>query len=165
MPKPTRSDVRAVDPVLTNLLVGFMNEDAAYVANQAVDAIPVTSSAGTYFIFDKKYWFQDDMPNRAWGGDYATGGFGLSTSTYETEQYAKSFVIPDETRAYFLKQPIPHGISAKLERKGTGVGVLIARLIFRRYGGDLELLWSEPGKGTALRIMLPCAHESTPKEE
>lgn len=97
--KPTRSDVRAVDPVLTNLLVGFMNAEAGYVANQAVDAIPVDSSAGTYFIFDKKYWFLDDMPNRAWGSDYATGGFGLSTGTYETEQYAKAFPIPTETRA------------------------------------------------------------------
>ena len=64
MPKPTRTDVRAVDPVLTNLLVGFMNDDMGYVANQAVSDIPVNSSEGTYFIFDKKYWFLDDMPKR-----------------------------------------------------------------------------------------------------
>jgi signal transduction histidine kinase len=73
--------------------------------------------------------------------------------------------IPDETRPYFLKQSIPHETSIKMERKGTGVGVLIARLIFRRYGGDLELLWSERGKGTVLRITLPCAQESTPREK
>ena len=64
--------------------------------------------------------------------------------------------IPDEARTYFLKEPIPREVKIKLDSKGSGVGVLIARLIFRRYGGDVELLWSERGKGTTLRIVLPC---------
>ncbi|MGD9099521.1 MAG: GAF domain-containing protein [Anaerolineae bacterium] len=63
--------------------------------------------------------------------------------------------IPDKALDYFLKKPIPQEIKEKLDSKGTGVGVLIARLIFRRYGGNLELAWSEPGKGTALDITLP----------
>jgi signal transduction histidine kinase len=70
--------------------------------------------------------------------------------------------IPVETRAYFLKQPVPHEVKAELGRKGTGVGVLIARLVFRRYGGELKLLWSEQGKGTTLRIILPRAQANAP---
>jgi GAF domain-containing protein len=72
--------------------------------------------------------------------------------------------IPDQARDYFLKKPIPQDIKEKLDNKGTGVGVLIARLIFRRYGGDLKLAWSEPGKGTALDMTLPRAKGSAEGE-
>lgn len=58
--------------------------------------------------------------------------------------------IPDYAREHFLKDRIP-----KEDGSGTGVGVLIARLIFRRYGGELALLWTEPGLGTILEILLP----------
>ena len=99
MSKPTQTDVRAVDPVLTNMLVGYMNEDARFVADRAFPGVPVASSQGTYFIFDEKYWMADDAELRAWGADYAEGGFGLSTGNYATAQYARSHAIPDETRA------------------------------------------------------------------
>jgi len=99
MSKPTRTDVRAVDPVLTNMLVGYMNEPARFVADRAAPGIPVNSSAGTFFVFDQKYWMLDDAKERAWGGDFPEGGFGMSTDTYKTEQWATSHSIPDETRA------------------------------------------------------------------
>jgi hypothetical protein len=99
MSKPTMTDVRAVDPVLTNMLVGYMNEDTRFVADRAFPGVPVDSSEGTYFIFDEKYWMADDAKARAWGADYPEGGFGLSTGTYSTIQYASSHAIPDEVRA------------------------------------------------------------------
>jgi signal transduction histidine kinase len=58
--------------------------------------------------------------------------------------------IPDYAREHFLKDRIP-----KEDGSGTGVGVLIAQLIFRRYGGELSLLWTETGRGTTLEILLP----------
>ena len=99
MSKPTQTDVRAVDPVLTNMLVGYQNEDTRFVADRVFPGVPVNSSQGTYFIFDEKYWMADDAQLRAWGSDFAEGGFGLSTGTYATEQYAASHAIPDEVRA------------------------------------------------------------------
>ncbi len=60
--------------------------------------------------------------------------------------------ISEEIRPNFLKEPIPPELVGS---GSTGIGVLIAQYIFRAFGGDLELLWSEPRRGTALRITLP----------
>jgi GAF domain-containing protein len=60
--------------------------------------------------------------------------------------------IPEEVRPYFLKKQIPKEFTSA---GGTGIGVLIARYILRTFGGDLEVLWSEPERGTALRVTLP----------
>jgi signal transduction histidine kinase len=69
--------------------------------------------------------------------------------------------IPAAAKDYFLKRPIPKEIKDQLGTSGTGVGVLIAQLILRHYGGDLKLAWSERGKGTALDITLPCVQINT----
>lgn len=60
--------------------------------------------------------------------------------------------ISERIHPYFLQERIPPELSGS---GGTGIGVLIARYIFRAFGGDLELAWSEPGLGTALRVTLP----------
>jgi signal transduction histidine kinase len=60
--------------------------------------------------------------------------------------------IPDGVRPRFLKDRIPQDIT---DSGSTGIGALIAKYIFRAYGGDLELLWSERGQGTTLCITLP----------
>jgi signal transduction histidine kinase len=60
--------------------------------------------------------------------------------------------ISDRIRPYFLKERIPQQFTGT---GSTGIGGLIARYIFRAFSGDLELLWSESGRGTALRITLP----------
>jgi signal transduction histidine kinase len=58
--------------------------------------------------------------------------------------------LSEKVRPYFLKQQIPKEFTS-----GSGIGALIAQYIFRTFGGDLELLWSEPSRGTALRVLLP----------
>jgi len=67
--------------------------------------------------------------------------------------------IPEQCLPHFLKGPIPK----KDGQNGTGTGVLIARSIILYYDGELELLWSEPGRGTALRIVLPVAKKTQEK--
>jgi len=99
MPLPTINDVQAVDPVLTNLLVGYMQSDSRFVASRVFPVVPVDKDSGTYFIFTKKYWFVDELEQRAPGAIYAAGGFGVSSTTYTTIQYAKEYIIADETRA------------------------------------------------------------------
>jgi signal transduction histidine kinase len=58
--------------------------------------------------------------------------------------------LSEKVRSYFLQRQIPKQFTS-----GSGIGALIAKIIFRAFGGDLELLWSEPQRGTALRIVLP----------
>jgi len=98
MAQPTSNDVQAVDPVLTNMLVGYMQADARFVASRAFPAVFVDKDSGTYYIFDKKYWFTDELAARAPGGPFARAGFGVSTATYLTNQFALAVPIADETR-------------------------------------------------------------------
>jgi GAF domain-containing protein len=66
--------------------------------------------------------------------------------------------IPRKALGYFLKGHVPVG--AKRYRRGSGMGALTSKFILRSYGGDLELLWTEEEKGTALRISLPVVQDA-----
>lgn len=60
--------------------------------------------------------------------------------------------LPDKVRPYFLEKQVPREFTS-----GSGIGVLIAKIIFRAFGGSLELLWSGRQRGTALQIILPAS--------
>jgi hypothetical protein len=99
MPFPSVSDVQAVDPVLTNMMIGYAQGDARFIANRVFPVVPVEKDSGTYYILTKAYWFADDMKRRAPGTPYARGGFGVSTSTYTTAQWAIAYPVADEERS------------------------------------------------------------------
>lgn len=99
MALPTLNSVQAVDPVLTNMLVGYKQADTRFVAGRAFPNIPVEKDSGTYYIFTKKYWFLDEMKSRAPGAQFARAGYGVSSTTFSTLQYGLEHVIPDEIRA------------------------------------------------------------------
>lgn len=102
MPQITLKDVQAVEPVLTNMLVSYMQADSRFVADRVFPGVPVSIDSGTYYIFTKKYWFLDEMKVRAPGTPFAEGGIGLETDTYKTAQWALAFSIADEVRANSL---------------------------------------------------------------
>jgi hypothetical protein len=99
MSLPTVSDVQPVDPILTNLALGYMQADSRFVADKVFPGVSVDKDSGTYFIYTKKYWFLNEMKTRAPGGQYARAGFGVESSTYVTQQWALSYPIPDEVQA------------------------------------------------------------------
>lgn len=96
---PTTNDVQAVDPVLTNMLIGYMQDDMRFVAGRVFPSVPVEKDSGTYYIITKKYFFFDDLAVRAPGSDFGQLGFGVSSSTYTTLQYAAEIPLADEVRA------------------------------------------------------------------
>jgi hypothetical protein len=99
MSLPTVNDVGAIETVLTNMLVGYQQADSRFVASKVFPAIPVQFDSGTYYTFNKLYWFSDTMKVRAPGGMFAAGEFGISTGTFKTLQYALEYRIADEVRA------------------------------------------------------------------
>jgi hypothetical protein len=96
---PTINDVQAVNPVLTNLLIGYMQNDDRFVAGRVFPSVSVDKDSGTYYIVTKKFFFFDDLEPRAPGAPLRTLDYGVSTSTYTTLQYAGEVRIADETRA------------------------------------------------------------------
>src|SRR5689334_21217053 len=99
MPSPTVTDVQPVDPILTNMLIGYMQADARFVESRMCPRVTVDKDSGTYFIFTKKYWFFDDLRPRAPGGDYQELNMGVSTATYATLQVAGAYPLADEIQA------------------------------------------------------------------
>lgn len=99
MPLPTINDIQAVDPVLSRLVLGYMQADNRFVAMRVFPEIPSEKDSGTYYSFTKKYWFLDEMVPREPGGDYKDAGYGVTTVTYATIQYALAHIIPDEHKA------------------------------------------------------------------
>lgn len=99
MARPTINNVQLNEPVLTNLLLGYMQSDDRFVAMRAFPAVPVEKDSGVYPIFTKKYWFVDGLQHRAPGDTFQRGGYALETAAYETRQFALEHKIPDEVRA------------------------------------------------------------------
>ena len=96
---PTGVDVQAVDPVLTNMLVGYMQDDSRFVADKVFPGVSVGNDSGTYYIMTKKYFFVDNMAARAYGAQFPRADFGVESTTYSTLQYALAKSIADEVRA------------------------------------------------------------------
>lgn len=99
MTLPTVNDVQAVEPILTNMLVGYMQADERFVAGRVFPAVTVPHDSGTFYKVTKKYFFFNDLKNRAPGGDFNNMDFALETDTYKTLQWAGQMIIPDEIRA------------------------------------------------------------------
>jgi len=99
MPLPTINDVQAVEPILTNLLVGYKQDASRFVASQVFPVISTDKDSGTFYVFTKKYWFRTEMEERTPGQQYARADIGVSTDTYATLQWALGTPIADEIRA------------------------------------------------------------------
>ena len=98
MTQPTLSDITAVDPVLTNMLVGYKQDADRFIAARLFPVVPVDDKSGTYYIFTKKYWFTDEMQERVPGAEYMRAHFAAETDTYDTVQFALATPIADEIR-------------------------------------------------------------------
>lgn len=98
MTQPTLNQVQPVDPILTNFMVGYKQDNMRFVAERVFPSVQVTNKSGTYFVATKKYWFRDDLEVRAPGADFPALEFALSSATFETIQYAGEEKIPDEVR-------------------------------------------------------------------
>lgn len=99
MAQPTHSEIQVVDPVLTNLLVGYMQADTRFVASKIFPAVPIEKQSGTYYIFTKKYWFLDELKARAPGGAFARSGYGVSSATCQAQLWGLEHPIADEAKA------------------------------------------------------------------
>lgn len=99
MAQPSHSEVQAVDPVLSNLLVGYMQEQDRFVASKVFPVLPVQTQGFTYYSFTKKYWFLDEVQQRAPGGNFARAGYAVATATGFANTWGLEHPIADEARA------------------------------------------------------------------
>lgn len=95
--RPTVAQLRPVaNPLFTNMLIAYMNEEADFVARRAAPVVPVAEESGTYFTIEQKHWFAEKLERRAYGDTYAQGGYTFGSDTYKTLQWGLEHVIPVE---------------------------------------------------------------------
>lgn len=99
MAQPTHSEIQAVDPVLTNILVGYMQDQDRFIASKIFPFVPVEKQSFTYYAFSKKYWFLDEIKSRAPGGHFPRSGYGVETATGFANMFGLEHPIADEARA------------------------------------------------------------------
>ena len=99
MPLPTINDVTLVDPVLTNMLVGYMQSDMRFVASKVFPVVSVDDKSGTYGIFTKKYWFVDGLQPRSPNDKFDRSGYGIGSGTYDANLWGLEHAIADENAA------------------------------------------------------------------
>lgn len=67
----------------------------------------------------------------------------------------------ERRRALFEGEPYPDGEEPAVSAvQSSGLGLKISKALAKRMGGDLELIASEPGKGSVFELRLPEATES-----
>ena len=98
MAQPNHSEVQVVDPVLTQLLVGYQQAEERFIANRVFPVVPVGLQGFTYYTFTKKYWFLDEMKSRTPGAAYARSGYGLTSTTGYANTWGLEHPIADEAR-------------------------------------------------------------------
>lgn len=99
MAQPTHSELQAVDPILTQLLVGYKQAEDRFVANRVFPLVSVEKQGFTYYVFTKKYWFTDEMIARAPGAAYARSGYGVETASGLANLWGLEHPIADEARS------------------------------------------------------------------
>ena len=98
MPLPTLGDVHVNRP-LTVMSVGFVQDQADFVANQVFPGIPVTNKSDLYFKYNRGDFFRNTMQKRAPGTPAAGGGYKLTTGNYTADVWAVKKIIDDQIRA------------------------------------------------------------------
>ena len=97
MPQPTLSDVRPVNPVLTNLSIAGANKK--FLADKIAPPAPQPQQSGTYFVYTPSYWMRVPTGGlRAPGAPYSKLGYGVSTGTYKTKEHGYEKLLADSIR-------------------------------------------------------------------
>lgn len=92
---PSAGNVHVNRP-LTNLLVGYMQDQTGFVADRVFPNVPVSKQSDAYFEYDRGEWNRDDMKVRAPGTESAGSSYDLDTKTYYSRVRAVHKDIPDQ---------------------------------------------------------------------
>lgn len=99
MATPLPGDVHVNRP-LTNILVGYMQNAAGFVADRVFPTVPVLKQSDRYFVYNRGDFYRDTMAKRAPGTESAGDGFKVdNTPSYFCDKWALHKDIDDDLRA------------------------------------------------------------------
>lgn len=94
---PSGADNVHIDVVLTNVSLGWPNNDA--VGEQLFPSVPVKKQSDKYYIFGRESWLLETSDYRAPGSEAnEIPGVRVSTDTYYATEHALQVAVTDEER-------------------------------------------------------------------
>jgi hypothetical protein len=94
MTQPASQSVH-IERALSDLSVGY-RQDKPSVAERIFPRVPVEFQSDKFHVWKKEDLWRRNVQKRAPGTKFARSGIGLTTDSYQSEQYALEYPIPDE---------------------------------------------------------------------
>lgn len=98
MPNPTPSLLH-VDVPLTNISVGYMQDQDIYVADKVFPTVPVQHQSNLYWKYNKSEWRRNEVQKRAPSTESVGAGWRMDEDSYYAHVYALHKDIDDQLRA------------------------------------------------------------------
>ncbi len=96
MAQPTSQSVH-IERALSDLSVAY-RQDKPSIAERLFPRMPVDFQSDKFHIWKKEDLWRRNAAKRAPGTKFARSGVGLTSDSYQSEQYALEYPIPDENR-------------------------------------------------------------------
>lgn len=87
-----------VDRYLTNYSVTYMQNKASFVAGRASSLIRVNNQSDKFVVYDRGYFWRDEMKTRPLGGRPSQVGYKVGEGTYSALEWAAEHTIDDRQR-------------------------------------------------------------------
>lgn len=88
-----------VDRYLTTYSVRYMQNKQDFIAGRASSLIRVNNQSDKYVVYDRGYFWRDDMRERGLGGRPIQVGYKVTEGTYSAREWAAEHVVDDRQRA------------------------------------------------------------------
>lgn len=98
MPQPLPSEMH-VDKFLTNLSLGYFQQAMNFVAGKVFPVVPVNKASDLYPIFDRSYFWRDELKVRPLGGEAPRVGYAITQDSYNALEWSVAHTIDDRVRA------------------------------------------------------------------
>jgi len=99
MPNPNPGSVH-VDQLLTNVSVGFVQDQTKFVGTKVFPLVPVNKQSGLYPVYNESDFMRDEVQQRAPGGRPPRLGYRTNNGAkYFCDEYAAEHPIDDQVRA------------------------------------------------------------------
>lgn len=88
-----------VDRYLTNYSVTYMQSKTSFIAGRAASLIRVNNQSDKFVVYDRGYFWRDEMTPRPLGGRPNQVGYKVGEGTYSAVEWAAEHVVDDRQRA------------------------------------------------------------------
>lgn len=87
-----------LDRYLTNFSVNYVQDARNFVAQRAASVIPVQKQSDAYIVYDRGYFWRDEVKPRPLGGRPDQVSYAFDDQTYRCTEFALEHVVDDRQR-------------------------------------------------------------------